>query len=351
MPLNEDRLNQFMGKVVGELGAAMNAALVLIGEQLGLYKAMASAGPVTPAQLATATRTDERYVREWLYAQAAGGFVDYDPDARTFNLPDEQAFALAQEDSPAYIPGAFQIISAVMKDTPKILEAFRTGEGVGWDEHDSALFEGTERFFRPNYAAHLVTEWLPTLEGVVMKLEAGARVADVGCGRGASTILMAQAFPRSSFIGFDYHGPSIGWARRKAARAGVSNASFAVASAKDFHGEPYDLVTFFDCFHDMGDPVGAARHVHDMIKSDGTWMLVEPFAHDQPEKNMNPVGRVYYCASTMICTPASRAQEVGACMGTQAGEAATRRVLAEGGFSRSRRAAETPFNIVYEIRP
>ncbi len=351
MQVNEDKLNQFMGKVVGELGAAMNGALVLLGEQLGLYKAMASAGPMTPAQLAKATNTDERYVREWLCAQAAGGFVEYDAESRTFTLPDEQAFALAQEDSPAYIPGAFQIISAVMKDAPKILEAFRTGDGVGWDEHDAALFEGTERFFRPNYAAHLVSEWIPALDGVAAKLTAGARVADVGCGHGASTILMAQAFPRSSFVGFDYHGPSIGWARRKAAKAGLTNVSFAVSTAKDFHGGPYDLVTFFDCFHDMGDPAGAARHVREMMRNDATWMIVEPFAHDQPEKNMNPVGRVYYCASTMICTPASRAQEVGACMGTQAGEAATRRVLAEGGFSRTRRAAETPFNIVYEARP
>lgn len=351
MQVNEDRLNQFMGKVVGEMGAAMNAALVIVGEQLGLYKAMASAGPLTPAQLAERTHTDARYVREWLCAQAAGGFVEYDAGAGTFTLPDEQALALAMEDSPAYIPGAFQIISSVVKDTPKLVEAFRTGEGVGWDEHDASLFEGTERFFRPNYAAHLVGEWLPALDAVEAKLRAGARVADVGCGHGASTVLMAEAYPRSTFVGFDYHGPSIGTARRSASRRKLSNASFQVATAKDFHGEPYDLVACFDSLHDMGDPAGAAAHVKEMLKPDGTWMIVEPFAHDQVEKNLNPVGRVFYCASTMICTPASRAQEVGACLGAQAGEARTRAVATEAGFRTFRRATETPFNVVYEARP
>src|ERR1700734_3463422 len=244
--------------MVGELGAAMNGALILIGEKLGLYKAMAGAGPITSAELAKKTNTDERYVREWLSAQAAGGYVTYDPSQQAFELPNEQAFALAMEDSPAYLPGAFQIVSAIIKDELKLVEAFRTGHGVGWDEHDVSLFEGTEKFFRPNYAANLVSSWIPSLNGVEEKLKRGARVADVGCGHGASTILMAQAYPNSQFVGFDYHGPSVGWARRAAAKAGAKNATFEVASAKDFHGAKYDLVAFFDCLHDMGDPVGAA---------------------------------------------------------------------------------------------
>lgn len=349
--VDPDKLNEFLGQVVGELGAAMNAALVLIGEKLGLYKAMAGAGPMSPAELARKTNTDERYVREWLSAQAAGGYVKYDAATQAFTLPDEQAFALAVEDSPAYLPGAFHIVSAIIKDEPKLLEAFRTGDGVGWDEHDTALFEGTEKFFRPNYAANLVSSWIPALDGVAAKLQKGARVADVGCGHGASTILMAQAYPNSQFVGFDYHGPSVGWARRAAARAGVKNASFEVATAKDFHGAKYDLVACFDCLHDMGDPAGAARHVREMLNADGTWMIVEPFAHDQLEHNLNPVGRVFYAASTMICTPASRAQEVGLCLGAQAGEERIKKVVTEGGFREFRRATETPFNLVYEARP
>jgi len=351
MQIDQVKLDAFMGQVVGELGAAMNAALVLIGEKLGLYKAMAGAGAMTPAQLAAKTSTDERYVREWLCAQAAGGFVTYDAQTGAFTLPNEQAFALAVEDSPAYLPGAFQVISAMMKDEPKLVEAFRTGEGVGWDEHDAALFEGTERFFRPNYAANLVDQWLPSLEGVREKLERGARVADVGCGHGASTILMAKAFPKSVFIGFDYHGPSVGTARRKAARAGAGNASFEVATAKDFHGSQYDLVTFFDCLHDMVYPRGAAEHVKRMFRPDGTWMIVEPYAGDRIEENLNPIGRVFYSASTMVCTPASRAQEVGLCLGAQAGMARLREVVTGGGFRTFRQATQTPFNLVFEARP
>jgi SAM-dependent methyltransferase len=351
MQIDQAKLDAFMGQMLNELGAAMNAALVLIGDKLGLYKAMCGAGPMTAAELAGKTGTDERYVREWLSAQAAGGFVTYDAAAGRFTLPDEQAFALAVEDSPAYCPGAYQIISAVIKDVPKIMEAFRTGEGVGWDEHDTALFEGTERFFRPNYAANLVSSWIPALDGVEARLKAGARAADVGCGHGASTMLMAQAYPSSTFVGFDYHGPSIGWARRAAARAGVRNASFEVATAKDFHGAKYDFVAFFDCLHDMGDPAGAAAHVREMLKEDGTWMIVEPFAGDRLEENLNPVGRVFYSASTMICTPASRAQEVGLCLGAQAGEARMREVVTQGGFTRFRRAVQTPFNLVYEAKP
>src|SRR5579871_3163519 len=350
MAVDQEKLNQFLGQVVGELGAAMNAALVLIGEKLGLYRAMAGAGPMSPADLARKTNTDERYVREWLSAQAAGGFVAYDSATQRFTLPDEQAFALAMEDSPAYLPGAFHIVSAIMKDEPKLLEAFRTGDGVGWDEHDTALFEGTEKFFRPNYAANLVSSWIPALEGIDGKLKAGARVADVGCGHGASTILMAQAYPNSQFVGFDYHGPSVGSARRSAARSGVKNAAFEVATAKDFHGAKYDFVTFFDCLHDMGDPVGAATHVREMLNPEGAWMIVEPFAHDHLEKNLNPVGRLYYAASTMICTPASRAQEVGLCLGAQAGEERMREVVMSAGFGKFRRATETPFNLIYEVK-
>ena len=349
--IDQEKLNQFLGQVVGELGGAMNAALVLLGEKLGLYKAMAGAGPMTPAELAKKTNTDERYVREWLCAQAAGDYVTYDAATQSFTLPNEQAFALAMEDSPAYLPGAFHIVSAVIKDESKLLEAFRTGDGVGWDEHDTALFEGTEKFFRPNYAANLISSWIPALTGIEEKLKQGARVADVGCGHGASTILMAEAYPNSQFVGFDYHGPSVGWSRRSAARQGVKNATFEVATAKDFHGAKYDLVTFFDCLHDMGDPAGAAQHVREMLNPGGSWMIVEPFAHDQLEKNLNPVGRVFYAASTMICTPASRAQEVGLCLGAQAGEARMKKIVSEAGFSSFRRASETPFNLIYEARP
>jgi SAM-dependent methyltransferase len=255
------------------------------------------------------------------------------------------------EDSPAYLPGAFHIVSSMLKDEPKLVEAFRTGDGVGWDEHDVSLFEGTEKFFRPNYAANLVQNWIPSLGGIEDRLKRGARVADVGCGHGASTILMAQAYPNSQFVGFDYHGPSVGWARRAAAKAGLSNVTFEVAKAKDFHGARYDLVAFFDCLHDMGDPAGAARHVFEMLNPDGVWMIVEPFAHDKLEDNLTPYGRLAYSASTMICTPASRAQEVGLCLGAQAGEARMRKVVLDGGFAKFRRAAETPFNLVYEARP
>jgi len=352
MQIDEAKLNAFMGKAVGEMGAAMNAALVLLGEKLGLYKAMAGAGPLSPAELAKKTNTDERYVREWLNAQAAGGYVTYDAATARYTLPDEQAFALAVEDSPAYLPGAFQVISAVIKDQPVIAEAFRTGKGVGWHEHDPDLFEGTERFFRPGYAANLISAWIPALDGIEQKLKAGARVADVGCGHGASTILMAQAYPKSRFVGFDYHGRSIDRAWQAATQARVDDrVGFQVARAKEYPGKGYDLVTFFDCLHDMGDPVGAAAHVRETLASDGTWMIVEPCAHDRVEENLNPVGRVFYCASTMICTPASRAQEVGLGLGAQAGEARLREVVTSGGFKHFRRATETPFNLVLEARP
>jgi SAM-dependent methyltransferase len=345
------KLDQFMGRMVGELGAIANAALVMLGDRLGLYKAMAGAGPITARQLAEKTGTDERYVREWLSAQAAGDLVQYDPATQSFTLPDEHAFALAVEDSPAFLPGAFQVLTSIMIDEPCIREAFKTGNGVGWHEHHHNLFEGTERFFRPGYAANLVSSWIPSLTGVEEKLKRGARVADVGCGYGSSTILMAKAYPNSEFFGFDYHDASIETARRKAAQEGLKNISFDVASAKAYPSSQYDLVAFFDCLHDMGDPVGAARHVRSTLAPDGTWMIVEPFAGDKLEDNLNPVGRVYYCASTMICTPGSKAQEVGLALGAQAGEARLREVVTTGGFSQFRRANQTPFNLVFEARP
>jgi 2-polyprenyl-3-methyl-5-hydroxy-6-metoxy-1,4-benzoquinol methylase len=350
--IDETKLNEFMEKAIGDIGATLNAALVMIGEKLGLYKAMAKAGPLTAAELAARTDTAERYVREWLAAQAAGGYVTYDAVTGRFALPPEQAYALADDSSPNYIPGAFQLVTSVLKDQPKITEAFQTGKGVAWHEHDPGLFEGTERFFRPNYAGHLVEEWIPSLDGVAPKLEAGARVADVGCGHGASTLLMAEAFPNSEFVGFDYHRASIEVARRRAAEAGLSRrVKFDVASAKEYPGKNYDFVAFFDCLHDMGDPVGAASHVRDSLARDGAWMIVEPNAGDSVEENLNPIGRVFYAASTLVCTPASLSQEVGLALGAQAGETQLRKVLTSAGFSRIRRAAQTPFNMVLEARP
>lgn len=350
--IDETKLNEFMGKALGDMGAAISTALILIGDRLGLYKAMAGAGPMTSQQLADKTGTAERYVREWLCEQAASGYVSYDSATQKFNLPDEQAMALAVENSPAFIPGAYQIIASTIMDEPIVREAFKTGKGVGWHEHNCNLFEGVERFFRPGYSAHLVAEWIPALNGTHATLQAGGKVADVGCGYGASTILMAQAYPRSKFTGFDNHAPSIEWARASAEKAGVSNrVSFEVASAKEFPGRDYDLVAFFDCLHDMGDPAGAAAHVRKSLQPDGAWMIVEPFANDRLEDNLNPVGRIFYGASTMICTPASRSQEVGLALGAQAGEARLREVVTEGGFSKFRRAAETPFNLVLEARP
>ncbi len=350
--IDETKLNEFMGRFVGDLGAALSAALVVIGDRLGLYRAMADGEPVSADELASRTDTDARYVREWLSNQAAGGYVTYDPQAATFHLTPEQALALAQEGSPAFVPGAFQLATALIKDESKIEQAFRTGHGVGWHEHHHDLFAGTERFFRPGYSANLISSWIPALDGVQAKLEAGASVADVGCGHGASTIIMAQAFPASEFVGFDYHEASIEHARQAASRAGLDGrASFEVASAKNYPGDGYDLVTMFDCLHDMGDPVGAAAHVMRTLGTDGTWMIVEPYAGDRLEDNLNPVGRVFYGASTLVCTPASRDQEVGLALGAQAGEAALREVVTNGGFTRFRRASETPFNIVLEARP
>src|SRR6266542_3725329 len=352
MDIDQERLNDFLGRAVVDIGATMHAGLVLIGEQLGLYKALANGdGPLTSAELATKTSTTERYVREWLNAQAAGGYVTYDADDGRYSLSPEQAFTLANEDSPVYIPGAFQAATAALKSTPKITEAFRSGAGFGWHEHDHGLFEGTERFFRPNYVGNLVSSWIPALDGVEAKLRRGASVADVGCGHGASTILMAEAYPNSKFVGFDYHGPSIEVARKAATKAGVSDrVSFVVAAAKNYRGNDYDLVAFFDCLHDLGDPVGAATHVLRSLVKDGAWMIVEPFANERVQDNLNPVGRIFYSASTLVCTPASRAQEVGLALGSQAAESTLRDVVTRGGFSHFRRATETPFNRVFEAR-
>ena len=349
--IDEGKLEAFMGQAVTDVGAVISAPLVILGEKLGLYKAMAGAGPLTSQEVAERSGTAERYVREWLRNQAAGGYVTYEPDSDCYTLPDEQALALADEESPFYILGIYDSIASLYADEDKILEAFRSGEGMGWHEHDQRLFRGTERFFRPGYRGHLVGAWIPALEGVQEKLERGATVADVGCGHGASTIIMAEAFPNSEFFGFDYHQASIERAREAAAAAGVADRiSFSVASAKDYSGSDYDLVCVFDCLHDMGDPVGASAHVLETLDADGTWMIVEPFANDRVEDNLNPVGRVFYGASTTICTPASLAQEVGLALGAQAGEARLSEVLREGGFTRVRRATETPFNLILEAK-
>lgn len=346
------KLNAFLGQALNDMGAAFQTALIILGERLGLYKAMAGAGALLPAEVAKKTETDERYVREWLCAQAASGYVTYDPASGRFTLPDEQAFLLAVNTGPAYLPAAYQIIASTVVDEPQLRETFKTGFGFGWHQHCKNLFEGTERFFRPSYAANLITSWIPALQGVHAKLQQGAQVADVGCGHGASTILMAQAYPESTFIGYDYHEPSIARASEAAEQAGVGDrVKFKVAASKDFPGSDFDLVAFFDCLHDMGDPVGAARHVRSALKPDGTWLIVEPAAGDRIEDNLNPVGRVYYAASTMICTPASRSQETGLALGAQAGEKKLREVVTQGGFSRFRRAAETPFNLILEAQP
>lgn len=346
-----EKLNAFIGNLVGDLGAVASAALVVLGDRLGIYKAMADGAATTPEDLAEKTGLNSRYLREWLSAQAAAGYVDYDPKSRTFNLNPEQAAAFADEGGPAFFAGAFELAQAMWLDENKIEDAFKTGKGVGWHEHSHCLFRGTERFFRPGYNTHLVAEWIPALSGMHAKLQRGAKVADIGCGHGASTILMALAYPRSTFHGYDYHGPSIERARAAAEEAGVSDrVTFEQASAKDYPALGYDLVAFFDCLHDMGDPVGAGAHVRESLADDGAWMIVEPFAHDDLKDNLNPVGRVYYAASTMICTPASLSQEVGLGLGAQAGETRLKKVAKEAGFSKFRRAAETPFNLVFEAQ-
>lgn len=350
MAVDEQRLNAFLGKAVGDLGAAVSAVLVSIGDELGLYKALA-VGPLTVRELASKTGTNERYVSEWLANQAAGGYIEYDAAKETFFLSPEQTLCLADPNGPVDVPGAYSIVRDLFHIRDRALENFRTGKGMEWGEHHQCLFHGTERFFRASYNAHLLTSWLPALDGAVDKLTKGAHVADVGCGHGASTILMAQAFPKSTFVGIDYHSASIDTAKERAASAGVTNARFEVADATSYGGQRYDVIAFFDCLHDMADPAGAARHAREMLKPDGHVMVVEPFANDRLEDNLNPVGRVYYGASAMVCVPVSLAKN-GPALGAQAGEQRLRDTLVnEGGFSRARRATETPFNMVLEARP
>ena len=355
MVVDETKLHELLGKAVNEWGAAEGALLTFAGDKLGLFRAMAGAGELTPEELAKKTGTHPRIIKEWLAAQAAGGFVTYNPASGTYILPEEQAFVLIDENSPAYIAGFYQTLVSLFKDQEKIIEVFRTGKGLGWGDHHHYLFEGTERFFKPGYAANLTTSWIPSLEGVEDKLRrrggGETKVADVGCGHGASTILMAKAYPNSKIIGFDYHRPSIEWARKNAEKEDLKNITFEIAGSTDYPGDDYDLVTFFDCFHDMGNPSAAAKHVLQALKKkDGTWMLVEPFANDKLEDNFNPLGRALYSGSTMICVPASL-NENGPALGAQAGEERIREVVMSAGFSKFRRATQTPFNLVFEARP
>ncbi len=351
MAVNEEKLMGYVHQAVGDFGSILSGALINIGDKLGLFSAMAESGPVTPEELAERTGTTERYVREWARGLAAAGYVDYLGNGK-YTLNEEQSVVFTDETSPAYVIGGFQGMLAATRIAPKAIDAFMTGDGIGWHEHDPDLFQGTERFFRPGYGANLVQSWIPALEGADAKLRAGAKVADVGCGYGASTIIMAAAYPNSLFWGFDYHEPSIRHANDAAAAAGLSErVKFEVASAKEYPGTDYDLVCHFDCLHDMGDPVGAARHTHQSLNSDGHWLLVEPYANDDEAEYLNPIGRVIYTLSTLVCTPASLSQEVGAALGAQAGEGKLREVAKEAGFSSFRRATETPFNLILEGRP
>jgi SAM-dependent methyltransferase len=343
---------RLIGPFMRDLGALMHASTVLVGDRLGLYRAMADCMWLSAAELAARTETETRYVAEWLAAQAASGFAEYDAHTGRFRLSEEQAFVLTSEFNPMFFPGGIQAAASMIKDVDLIADAFRDGRGVAWGEHHPDLFVGTERFFRTNYIAHLTDHWIPALEGVEAKLRAGATVADVGCGHGASTVILAQAYPRSSFVGYDFHEPSIEVARKAAAEAGVADrCRFEVAKAASYPGRGLDLVALFDCFHDLGDPVGAAAHIRETLAEDGTCLLVEPYAEDQLEDNLTPVGRISYSASTMLCTPCSRSQDVGLALGAQAGQARLREVLNAAGFSRVRRATQTPLNLVLEARP
>jgi ubiquinone/menaquinone biosynthesis C-methylase UbiE len=351
MALDEAKLMEFVFSAVGDLGASMAAGNVVVGDKLGLYRGLAQ-GPAGAAELAERTDTDPRYVEEWLRGQAAGGYVTYDSSTATYSLTEEQAFALTDPDGPIFLPGAFELAVGALKAEPRVVDAFRTGQGIGWHEHDDLVFSGCERFFKPGYLANLVPQWLPALEGVVAKLENGARVADLGCGHGASTLLLASAYPKSAFQGSDYHQGSIDQARKRAAEAGVTDrVTFEVASAQTFEGHGYDLAATFDCLHDMGDPLSAARHIRASLAPDGTWLIVEPAASDNLEDNFNPVGRVYYNFSTFLCVPSAMSQKGGYALGAQAGEAAIRQVVTDAGFTQFRKVADTPFNNVYEARP
>jgi len=349
-PVDHDKVLEFIFGVVGDLGAAASAPLVLLGDQLGLYKAIVKAGTVTPASLAAATGTHERYVREWLSNQAASGYVRYDEEAGTFSMTPEQAMAFADEESPVFMGGAYHSFMSLWNDQPRLVEAFRNGDGVAWGNHHTCLFSGVAKFFKPSYRTHLIQDWIPALKGVKETLERGGRIADVGCGYGSSTILMAQAFPKARGYGCDIHEPSILEARKAAQAAGVTNVTFEVASAQDFPGEDYDLVTTFDCLHDMGDPAGAARQIRKSLSGNGTWMIVEPAAQDTLTGNLNPVGQLYYAYSTQVCTPSAMSQDGGESLGAQAGETRLSGIIRQGGFTAVRRATETPFNMVLEAR-
>jgi SAM-dependent methyltransferase len=350
--VDEAKLHQFVGQMLSDLGGAASVALVRIGDALGLYKTMYERGPLTSGELAAAVGVHERYLREWLSHQAASNYVSYEPATQKFTLPPEQAMVFAIEDSPVFMPGAFDSMASLLANQPKVEPAFKTGEGVAWGDQAMCLFCAVARFFRPGYHNNLVSSWLPSLDGVVAKLEKGAKVADVGCGHGVSTVMMAQAFPNSRFVGYDFHPSSIEHAQAHAREHGVTaNTRFEVGTAKDYAEQELDLVAFFDCLHDMGDPAGAAAHVRQSLKPDGAWMIVEPGAGDRLEDNLNPIGRIYYAASTMVCVPTSLAQEGGAALGAQAGEAKLREVITAGGFRNVRRATETPFNMILEERP
>ena len=350
MSVDTNKLNEFLGHFINDLGASVHAGMVVIGDRLGLYKALAQESMTAP-ELAKQTNTDERYVREWAASQAAGGYLTYEPTTERFGMTEEQILTLAREDGPAFLPGAFELALGSLAAVPRITEAFRSGAGMGWFEHEESVFHGCEKFFRPGYAANLINSWIPSLDGVNEKLARGAKVADVGCGKGASTILMAKAFPQSEFHGFDYHDKSIELARAAAEREGVTDrVTFDVAPAKEFPGSGYDFVSVFDCLHDMGDPVGAAAHVKKTLAPGGTWMIVEPFANDDTAANHNPIGRIYYSASATVCVPCSLAQEVGMGLGAQAGPARMEKVVRDGGFGHFRKATETPFNLVFEAR-
>lgn len=351
MKMNQDKLNELLGKVVNEMGAGANAPLVLLGDKLGLYEKLSEGGPMSCQALADATGTAERYVREWLSAQAATGYVEYDGTSKNFSMSPEQTAVFGDRRSPAFMTGIFYSIASVFHDLHKMEAAFESGEGVAWGDHHTCLFCGTEKFFSPSYEFNLVANWIPALDGVKEKLEAGAKVADIGCGHAASTVFMAQAFPNSTFYGFDYHDKSIEVARAKAEAAGLTNVTFEQTTAKEVPGKDYDFVAFFDCLHDMGDPVGVCAHVKSILKPDGTCLVVEPFANDSLEENLNPVGRAFYSFSTTMCVPCSLNQEVGLALGAQAGEARLKEAIASGGFSRFNKAAETPFNLILEARP
>ncbi len=350
MSINEDKLNALLGKVVVEMGAAANGPLITLGDKLGLYKALASSGAINSADLSDKTNTTERYVREWLAAQAASGYIEFDSEKDCFFMTEEQIAVFGDDKSPVCMTGVFYAITSLYHDEPKLVDAFKTGKGISWGEHNTCLFCGTEKFFSPSYEGNLVSSWLPSLDGVVDKLKAGAKVADIGCGHAASTIIMAKAFPNSEFIGIDYHQPSIQQAKERAKQAGVDNVSFKVASAKDYPDRNFDLIAFFDCLHDMGDPAGACAHAKQALKTNGTCMIVEPFANDAIKDNLNPVGRAFYAFSTQLCVPCSLNQEVGLSLGAQAGEKRLKETILAGGFKHFKRAAETPFNLILEAR-